>query len=60
VIVKQETKQKRNETKKKFINKRKNETNIKEMIILHETTNHKWPIEKPLKITGRFGYGRNK
>ena len=53
----------RNETKpKKSINK-KNETNINETIFFHmrqQSTKCQWRIEKPLKFTGRFGYGRKK
>jgi hypothetical protein len=76
VIVKQETKQKRNETsrnetrhnrnetkpKKSSINK-KNETNINETIFFNmrqQSTECQWRIEKPLKFTVRFGNGRKK
>jgi hypothetical protein len=58
-----ETQQKRNETKK-IINKfKKNETNINETIFFHmrqQSTKCQWRIEKPLKFTGKFGYGRKK
>jgi hypothetical protein len=51
------TQQKWNETKKIINNKQKRNN-----FFLHETTIHKMPvaIEKPLKFTERFGYGRKK
>ena len=77
VIVKQETKKKRNETKQAETKRnttetkqdkaetKRNETrhNRNETIFFHmrqQFTKWQWWIEKPLKFTGRFGYGRKK
>jgi hypothetical protein len=56
------TRHNRNETKpkKSSINK-KNETKINEAILFYtrqQSTKCQWRIEKPLKFTGRIGYGR--
>jgi hypothetical protein len=42
---------------------KKNVTNINEAIFFYmrqPSTKCQWRIEKPLKFTGRFGYGRNR
>ena len=60
VIVKQETK--RNETQQKR-NERKKLIKRNETIFFYmrqQSTKCQWRIEKPLKFTGRFGYGRKK
>ena len=57
-----ERQQKRNETKKNLSINKKNKQTLTKRFFLHETTIHKMAvaIEKPLKFTGRFGYGRRK
>jgi hypothetical protein len=59
-----ETETKRNETKK-IINKYKNETNINKTVFCccffymrQQSIKCQWRIEKPLKFTRSFGYGR--
>ena len=77
MIVKQETKHKRNETKqaetkrdttetkrkknkKTSLNKKTKQTLTKRHFfhMRQQFTICQWQIEKPLKFTGRFGYGR--
>ena len=59
-----ETRHNRNETKpNKSSMNIKNETNFNETIFFYmrqQSTKCQWRIEKPLKFTGRFGYGRKK
>ena len=73
MIVKQETKHKRNETKqaetkrnetkktkKTSMNKKTKQTLTKRFFFYmrQQSTKYQWRIEKPLKFMGRFGYGR--
>jgi hypothetical protein len=73
MIVKQETKHKGNETKrdttetkrnnnnKSSMNKKTKQTLTKRFFYMRQqSTKCQWWIEKPLKFTGRFGYGRKK
>jgi hypothetical protein len=59
-----ETRHNRNETKpnKSSINKKTKQTLMKRFFfnMRQQSTKYQWRIEKPLKFTGRFGYGRKK
>jgi hypothetical protein len=58
------TRHNRNKTKprKSSINKKAKQTLTKRFFcnMRQQSTKYQWRIEKPLKFTGRFGYGRKK